>query len=132
MRTPQMKRSIWLLVFWLIGLQLIAPFVHAHLEDDAIEHASVMHLHTAASSAHDHQHATPTWENPHGPHQIFSIADGLRKHFDLFDLAEQLPSASFGLLPLLLCLSILSLAAIPLRPARQHLCPQPQAPPSLC
>jgi hypothetical protein len=131
MRTPQMKRSIWLLVFWLIGLQLIAPFVHAHLEADAIEHASVMHLHTASSSAHDHQHVTPAWENPHGPHQIVSIAEGLRKHLDLFDLADQLPSASFSLLPLLLCLSLLSLAAIPLRPARRHLCPQPQAPPSL-
>jgi hypothetical protein len=131
MRTPQLKRSIWLLVFWLIGLQLIAPFVHAHLEADAIEHASVMHLHTAASSAHDHQHLTPAWENPHGPHQVVSVAEGLRKQLDLFDLADQLPSASFSLLPLLLCLSILSLAAIPLGPARRHLCPQPQAPPSL-
>ena len=131
MRTPQLKRSIWLLVVWLIGLQLIAPFVHAHLEADTVEHASVMHLHAAIDSVHDHQHATPAWENPQGPEQIVSIAEGLRKHPDLTSPSGLLPSSAISFLPLLLCLSILSLTAISLRSSRYHFCPQPQAPPSL-
>jgi len=132
MRTAQLKLRTWLLVVWLIGLQLIAPFVHAHLEADAVEHASVMHLHTAASSAHDHEHATPAWENPHGPHQVVSVAEGLREQFDFSALADLLPSSPFSLLPLLLCLCLLRLQ-LPLSfPAKRLLCAQPQAPPSLC
>lgn len=133
MRTAQMKLRSWLLVVWLIGLQLIAPFVHAHLEADAVEHASVMHLHTAASSAHDHQHAAPAWENPHGPHQVVSVAEGMREQFDFSALADLLPSSPFSLLPVLLvCLCLLSLQRTSLAPPTKRLLfAQPQAPPSL-
>ena len=130
MHSKHLKLPAWLIVLWLVSLQLLAPFLHAHMEKNGIEHASVMHLHTAASPAHHAHDTNPVLENPHGPHQIVSIAQGVPGQIDLTDGLDLLPVIFAALLALLLT----GLVSVPPRhdrshPARRYRSPQPQAPP---
>jgi hypothetical protein len=131
MHSKHLKLSAWLIVLWLISLQIMAPFVHAHMEKNGIEHASVMHLHTAASFAHDAHDTNPVLENPHGPHQIVSIAQGI---LNKIDLADGLDLLFFVFAAMSVVLIIVFVGASPYQdrsfPARRYRSPQPHAPPT--
>jgi len=130
MHPGHLKIPVWLIVLWLVCLQILAPFVHAHLETDGIEHASVMHLHTAASPAHHAHDTNPVLENPHGLHQIVSIAEGIPKKIELPDWLDQLPALFVVLFAPLLTVFVISFQYQPkFPPPFRNRSFQPQAPP---
>ncbi|PKO24962.1 MAG: hypothetical protein CVU35_06620 [Betaproteobacteria bacterium HGW-Betaproteobacteria-8] len=131
MHPNYLKIPAWLIVLWLISLQVLAPFVHAHLEADGIDHASVMHLHASASPAHYAHDTNPVLENPHGPHQIVSVAQGIPKKFEKSAWLDVLPVMFVALLALLVPAFAggRHFVQLNLFHSIRHRSPQPQAPP---
>src|SRR5690606_10902086 len=125
-----LKRPAWVIVLWLISLQILSPFVHAHLEKDGIDHASVMHLHTAVSDAHRDHNTNPVLENPHGPHQILSIAQGILKNIDASQWLVLLPAIFVAIFCKFLASSTLGFKSqLRLQTYYRYRHPQTQAPP---
>lgn len=131
MHSKHLKLPAWLIVLWLVSLQILAPFVHAHMEKNGIEHASVMHLHTAAAPAHHAHDTNPVLENPHGPHQIVSVAQGILGKIDLTDWLNLLP-AFFAAMTVVLPAVFVGVSTYRHRmiPVSRHRSPQPHAPPA--
>lgn len=126
-----LKFPAWLIVLWLISLQVLAPFAHAHLEAGGIDHASVMHLHISASSAPFAHDTNPALENPHGPHQIVSVAQGIPKKIEKSAGADVLPVMFMAVFVLLVTAFVGSRYFIlpNFFHSIRHRSPQPQAPP---
>ncbi|PKO92609.1 MAG: hypothetical protein CVU15_05695 [Betaproteobacteria bacterium HGW-Betaproteobacteria-1] len=130
MHSNYLKLPAWLIVLWLISLQILAPFVHAHLEADGVHHASVMHLHTAASPAHHAHDTNPVLENPHGPHQIVSVAEGIPKKIEPSNWLDLLPALFIALFAPLLTVFVSGFQyQSKFFPFFRHRSPQPHAPP---
>lgn len=132
MRAHYLKFPAWLMVLWLISLQVFAPFVHAHPGADGIDHASVMHLHPADSPEHHAHHTNPALENPHGSHQIVSIAQGIPQKIEKSVLADALLLMTVAVFTALLLFHLVPSGPGPnLFHSTRHQKPQPQAPPGL-
>jgi|GEM_PF-6733922 len=130
MHSSYLKPPAWVIVLWLISLQILSPFLHAHLEKNGIDHASVMHLHTAVSPAHHAHDTNPVLENPHGPHQILLIAEGLPNKIELGKWIVLLPAYFVAIFIPLLIIVIFGFQSPPtLFSSFKHRSPQPQAPP---
>ncbi|HEY8355689.1 MAG TPA: hypothetical protein VIK69_11835 [Methylophilaceae bacterium] len=131
MHSRHLKLPAWLIVFWLVSLQILAPFVHAHMGEDGMGHASFMHLHTAVFPAHHAHDTNPVLENPHGPHQVLSVAQGIPSKSGQTDALDLLPVA-FAVLSILLLTVPVSVPSRRSRvyPVPHYRLPQPQAPPA--
>lgn len=126
-----LKFPAWLIVLWLISLQILAPFVHAHLEAGGADHASsVMHLHATTSPAQLAHDTNPVLENPHGAHQIISVAQGIPKKIESTNSWDLLPALFIALFVPLLTVFVCGIQyPSKLFSSFRHLSPQPQAPP---
>ncbi|CAG0980122.1 hypothetical protein MTYP_01712 [Methylophilaceae bacterium] len=124
-----LKLPAWIIVLWLVSMQVIAPFIHAHVDADKFSHSGAMHVHPAVPEAHHGHDASPSIEVSHGPHQIVSMAKGLLQKFKLF---IDIPPAI--ILPLLLMPVVVTYGSVAttaaLFPQPKHRSPQPQAPPA--
>lgn len=130
MHSNYLKSPAWVIILWLISLQILSPFVHAHLEKEGIDHASVMHLHTSLSPAHHAHDTNPVLENPHGPHQIVSVAEGVPKKIEPSNWLSLIPALFIALFAPLLTVFIRSYQHPPkFFSSFRHRSPQPQAPP---
>lgn len=135
MRPDYLKLPVWLIVLWLVSLQVLAPFVHAHVEAGGIDHASLLHLHSADSPAHNSisyqaQPVDAVLETAHHPHQVVAIAQGVPPQSDQSLWVVLLPN-SFALLAVSLLVACLAVNRSIFYPIHRfyHRSRQPQAPP---